>query len=327
VAVHQEPGIELHPLKRYEAQVSELMDGGNGASGGHGSEPDTEIADRLVQAVVAPGSNLVGRTLGDVDFLDRYGALVVSLWRQTELPTQQMSRIRLREGDVLVLHGSEDALERIGRNESFLMLMPFHAEPLRRRRALVAAAVMLATVAAAGTGVLTLGMATLAGAVAMVLTGCVSVRQAYRAIDARMYLFIAGAIPLGTAMKSTGAADLLAGWLQGIIGGWSEVAILLAVFATVGLVVQFMGSDSATVALFGPVAIALAQALGRPPEPYIVTVAMAAVTAVLTPMSHHNLIIYGPGGYRFTDYMRVGAPLTVLIANTVALIAPRVWPG
>jgi di/tricarboxylate transporter len=86
-----------------------------------------------------------------------------------------------------------------------------------------------------------------------------------------------------------------------------------------------MGSDSATTALFGPLAIALAQALGQPPEAYVITVAMAAVTAVFTPMSHHNLLIYGPGGYRFFDYFRVGAPLTVVLALVVALVAPLVW--
>jgi di/tricarboxylate transporter len=91
------------------------------------------------------------------------------------------------------------------------------------------------------------------------------------------------------------------------------------------LIVQFMGSDSATVAVFGPVAIALAATLGHAPEAYLLTVAMAAVTAVLTPMSHHNLIIYAPGGYRFFDYTRVGAPLTLLLAVATAVVAPLIW--
>jgi di/tricarboxylate transporter len=168
-------------------------------------------------------------------------------------------------------------------------------------------------------------MAMLAGAAAMLLTRCLSPRQAYRAIDAPMYLFVAGAIPLGAAMKQSGAADLLAGLLQGVLGGWNEWFILLALFGVVGVVVQFMGSDSATTALFGPLAIALALALGHAPEAYIVTVAMAAMTAVLTPMCHHNLLIYAPGGYRFTDFFRVGAPLTALMGLIVATMAPLLW--
>jgi di/tricarboxylate transporter len=140
-----------------------------------------------------------------------------------------------------------------------------------------------------------------------------------------MYLFVAGAIPLGLAMKNTGTADLLAGSLRTVLVSWDQKLILFVLFIAVGLIVQFMGSDSATVALFGPVAIALATTIGQAPEAYIVTVAVAAVTAILTPMSHHNLIIYGPGGYRFFDYARVGAPLTLMLAVATAVLAPRIW--
>ena len=103
--------------------------------------------------------------------------------------------------------------------------------------------------------------------------------------------------------------------------------ILLGVFAVVAVITQFM-SDAATTAIFAPVSVALAQSLGHPPEPYVVTVAMAAVTAFLTPIGHHgNLLVYTPGGYRFADFVRVGAPLTVVIAATVALLAPLLWPS
>jgi di/tricarboxylate transporter len=159
----------------------------------------------------------------------------------------------------------------------------------------------------------------------MVLTGCLTGGQAYRAIDARIYVFIAGAIPLGLAMKSSGAATTLARWLQAAVEGWSQTLILLVLFGVVSLITQFM-SDAATTALFAPVAVALAQALGQAPEPYVVTVAMASVVAFLTPIGHHgNLLIYGPGGYRFADFVRVGAPLTVACALVVAFLAPMLW--
>jgi di/tricarboxylate transporter len=159
----------------------------------------------------------------------------------------------------------------------------------------------------------------------MVLTGCIRAGRAYRAIDARIYVFIAGAIPLGTAMKKTGAADVLAGWLQGSLEGWSATVVLLAIFAVVAVLTQFM-SDSATTAVFAPVAVALAQALGHPPEAYVVTVAMASVVAFLTPIGHHgNLLIYGPGGYRFADFVRVGTPLTVIVAIIVVVLSRMLW--
>ncbi|HSL31818.1 MAG TPA: SLC13 family permease, partial [Anaerolineales bacterium] len=145
--------------------------------------------------------------------------------------------------------------------------------------------------------------------------------------DTRIYVFIAGAIPLGLAMQETGTADLLAGWLQGLVAGWGIHWILLVLFLVTGLVTQLM-SDAGTTALFGPIALALAQGLGLRPEPFVVTVAMAAVTSFFTPIGHHgNLLIYGPGRYQFTDFVRVGVPLTLIIAVIVSFMAPVLWPG
>jgi len=111
------------------------------------------------------------------------------------------------------------------------------------------------------------------------------------------------------------------------VGGWPERLVLLALFAVVAIITQFM-SDSATTALFAPIALALAQALGRPPEPFVVTVAMASVVAFLTPIGHHgNLLVYGPGRYQFADFARVGTPLTVISALVVVLLAPLIWQG
>jgi di/tricarboxylate transporter len=138
---------------------------------------------------------------------------------------------------------------------------------------------------------------------------------------------LAGAIPLGNAMQKTGAADLVAGWLQAALGGWNPTIILLVIFGVVAVVTQFT-SDSATTALFGPVALSFAQVLGQAPEPYVVTVAMASVVAFLTPIGHHgNLLIYGPGRYQSADFVKVGTPLTILADVVVVFIAPRVWPN
>jgi di/tricarboxylate transporter len=313
-AIQKEAGVELHPLAQYQPTSDGARDG-------------DDPAEHLVQAVVAPGSELAGRTIADVDFRRRYGAIVVGLWRQDGWLDDELSRTRLRPGDVLILQGDDEALARVGAAPGILMLVPFQGEGRVRRKGTLASAIMVLTVLAAALNVVSLEIAGLAGAVAMVLTGCLAGGQAYRAIDSRIYVFIAGAIPLGLAMKSTGAADTLAGWLQSVMQGWSQPLILLVLFAAVSAVTQFM-SDSATTALFAPVAVALAQALDRPPEPYVVSVAMASVVAFLTPIGHHgNLLIYGPGGYRFADFVRVGAPLTALAAVIVVFLAPLLWRG
>ena len=320
--LRQEPGWQLEPVKQY---AERLPDGTQDR--GPGAQDEEAALDKVVQAVVAPRSWFEGRSVAEVDFLHRYRVLVLGIWRRTKLLPQELSRVRLAEGDVLVLQGDAEAFGRLANDRNVLVLTSFEAQVRRPHKSLLASLVMLGTIVAATISQIGLGLAVLSGATAMVLTRCLTARQAYRAVDARMYLFVAGAIPLGLAMKNTGTAELLAGWLRGVLVNWDQRLILFALFIAVGLIVQFMGSDSATVALFGPVAIALAATLGQAPEAYIVTVAVAAVTAILTPMSHHNLIIYAPGGYRFFDYARVGALLTLLLAVATAALAPWVWPS
>ena len=313
VAFRQDTGVELHPIEKYGAQANP-------------PEGDAdEIADLLVQAVVAPGSDIDGRTIAEIDFRRRYGAIVVGLWRKRGWIQQEMSRVKLRAGDVLVLQGDQQALGRVEADPAFLMLVPFQGEAQPRRKATLAGVIMLATIIVAALNLLTIEIAALAGAAAMVLSGCISPRQAYRSVDVRIYIFIAGALPLGLAMQQTGTAGLLAGWLQSAVAGWSQPLVLAAIFTIVAVLTQFM-SDAATTALFAPVAVALAGALGQPPEPYVVTVAMAAVAAFLTPIGHHgNLLVYGPGRYQFADFVRIGTPLTVLVGIIVVVLAPLIW--
>lgn len=315
MSVRKEPGVELHPVEQYRATTTAT------------AEHEDEEVDRLVQAVVAPGSELAGRTIGGVDFRRHYGAIVLSLWRQHAWLEEELAQTRLRAGDVLVLQGDDEALGRVAADPGFLMMVPFHGEAHSRRKAPLAGLIMLGTILLAVFDLVPLELAALAGAITMVLSRCLTAGQAYRAIDARIYVFIAGAIPLGVAMEQSGSAKLLGGWLQAAVEGWSQTLILLTLFGLVAIVTQFM-SDSATTALFAPVAIALAQALGHAPEPYVVTVAMASVVSFLTPIGHHgNLLVYGPGGYRFSDFVRVGTPLTVLAALVVVLLAPLIWRG
>jgi len=317
VSIRKDKALTLQPVKLYGARKKTgEKDKENG---------DDDGSDLFVQAVVAPRSDLIGRTVSGIDFRRRYGGIVVGLWRKDGWLNQEMSKVKLRPNDVLVFEGDEEALARVSADKSFLMLVPFQAEPKLRRKAWLAGTIMLLTILLAAFNLLTIEMAALTGAVLVVLTGCMSVNQAYRSIDAKIFVFIAGAIPLGTAMQKTGTANMLGSWLQHVVGGWPERAVLLLMFAIVAVITQFM-SDSATTALFAPVALALAQALGRAPEPYVVTVAMASVVAFLTPIGHHgNLLVYGPGRYRFSDFVKVGTPLTVVCAIIVVLLAPLIW--
>jgi di/tricarboxylate transporter len=207
------------------------------------------------------------------------------------------------------------------------MLVPFAGQAKRRLRAPLALAILAATVLAAATEWLSPPLAFLFGAVAMVATRCIDVEQAYRSIDLRIFVMIAGVIPLGIAMENTGTAALLAQWLSHWIAHWPPLAILLVMFSLAALLTQVM-SDAATTALLGPISIATAQVLGLPPEPFVVCTALGAVVAFLTPIGHHgNLLILRPGQYSFADFLRVGLPLTVLIGLVSAWMARWLWMG
>jgi di/tricarboxylate transporter len=315
--IDKEPGIAIRPLEKYKDSFSPAQDGENGKE---------DLTSKLVQSVVAPRSELIGKRIGQVGFLQNYGVIIVGIWRSKGSLRTELSRVRLREGDVLVLAGNDDALKRISEDQSFLMLVPFKGEPKPLHKARLAATIMIVSTIVAALNVIPVEIAFLAGAAVMILSGCISTSQAYQSIDTRIFVFIAGAIPLGLAMQKTGTADLVAGWLQGMVSGWNIYWILFAFFLITGLATQIM-SDAATVALFGPIAIALANGLGLPPEPFVVTVAMAAVTSFFTPIGHHgNLLIYGPGGYQFADFLRVGVPLTLVVSVIVVLMAPMIWP-
>jgi di/tricarboxylate transporter len=327
VAIQREPGVELRPVVQHRPPPAE-RDGHAQQDDKTDTDPEA-FAAKLAQAIVGPGSDLAGRSLSDLDFRRRYGAVVVGLWRRRGWLSEELARIRLRPGDVLVIHGDEEALARVAGDPGFLMMVPVVGEHRLRHRARLAIGILLATVALAGSGVLSVGIASLAGASAIVLTGCLRPRQAYRAIDARAYLFLAGAIPLGEALEKSGAARVAAGWLQLGVGGLasSPLLVLVALFTLGALATQLL-SDVATVAVLGPVAAALAEALGRPPEAFVVCLALAAVTTILTPFAHPSAqFVAGPGRYRPTDFLRVGIPLAVLNGLVITLAAQLLWPA
>jgi di/tricarboxylate transporter len=308
MTLHDDPGLDLLTIAR------------SGAPAGKG-----EGEPQLVQAVVAPGSEFIGRSIRELDFAHHFQVAIAGVWRRDGDLPERLHDARLREGDLLVLWGKPARFAELAAHHGFLMLVPFAGEAKRRVRAPVAVAIMAATIIAAATGWLDAPLAFLLGAVAMVALRCLDVEQAYRDIDVRIFVMIAGVIPLGIAMEQTGTADLLAGGLFQLVSGWSPLSILLVLFGIAALFTQVM-SDSATTVLLGPIALALAQSLGQPVTPFVVVTALGAVVAFLTPIGHHgNLLILGPGQYRFGDFLRIGLPLTALVALTSAWMARWLW--
>jgi di/tricarboxylate transporter len=310
-SIDNEPGVNLHAIAKYGDPAGDAREGAE--------------QSQLVQVVVAPRSPFVGRTIGSIDFLKTLRVVVVGLWRREGWMRDEISQVRLQEGDLLVLWGAPSTFAQLADNRGFLMMVPFAAKTRHRHRALLAAGIIAAVVLGAAAEVVPTQLAFLAGAVALVLCKCVSVGQAYREIDVRIYVMIAGVVPLGAAMEKTGTAALLAEHLQLLTAGWPPFAVLLALFWAGALLTQIL-SDAATVVLLAPISLALALALGQPPAPFVVCTALGAVVAFLTPIGHHgNLLILNPGQYTFGDFLRVGVPLTVLISLVSVWLAQLIW--
>jgi di/tricarboxylate transporter len=308
-SIRSEPGLALHAVAKY----------------GEGRDQPGE--DQLVQALVAPNSELVGRTVAQIDLRRSFGVVAVGLWRKEGWIREELANVRLRDGDVLVLWGDPERLAEVAEHRAFLMMVPFSGTMMPRHRWPVAVGIMATAVVVTATELMPAAIAFLAGAVAMVVSGCVTARRAYREVDVRIFVMIAGVVPLGIAIENTGTAAILADALLGYAAAWSPLMVLLAMFAAAALLTQVL-SDSATVILLGPVAMAVAAGMGLPPQPFVVCLAMGAVASFLTPIGHHgNLLILNPGQYRFADFLRVGVPLTVLIGGLSAWLARWLWLG
>jgi len=314
-SIRDEPGLALHAVAKYGDTPRE--DG----------QAELLGEEQLVQAVVAPHSEFIGRSVADIDFLRTLGVVVVGLWRREGWLHGELSEMRLEEGDLLVLWGRQADVLSLASHRGFMMLMPFQGRRQTRRRAPLAVAIMVATVVAAATGLLAPQTAFLAGAVAMVVGRCVAIEQAYAGIDVRIFVMIAGVIPLGIAMEQTGTAQAVADLLMAHAAQWPVFVLLLVMFGTAALLTQIL-SDAATTVLLAPIALAVAESLGLPPTPFVVCTAMGAVASFLTPIGHHgNLLILNPGRYTFGDFLRVGVPLTTAIALATAWMARALWLG
>jgi di/tricarboxylate transporter len=285
-------------------------------------EDTLEIAERgqnLVEVVIAPGSFLAGETLTSTNFRQRYDTTVLALRRGGEIIRERMDRVTLRVGDTLLVQGTSDSIDRLNNNRNFIVAQEVERPDFRESKILLAVAVVAGVVVVTALGILPIVAAALAGALAMVLTGCLKPTEVYDSVQWDVIFLLAGVIPLGVAMERTGGADLLAELVVVSAGTFPMVFVIGLVYVVTALLTNVI-SNNAAVVLMIPVAIQSAFQVGAEPFPFVLAVTFAASTAFMTPVGYQtNLFVYGPGGYRFTDYVRVGTPLQVLFAVVTTL--------
>lgn len=278
------------------------------------------------EAVLSPHTTLAGRTLRDLDFRERFGLSVLAIWRGGGAYRSNLRDMALRFGDALLLYGPREKLRLLGREPDFLVLTEEVQEPPRMQKAPVALLIMGFVLLTVIMDWLPIAIAAVLGTVLMVLSGSLTMEEAYRAIEWKAIFLIAGMLPLGIAMERSGAARFLAEAVVTLVGDFGPLAVAAGLFVLASLASQVMPNPAVAV-LLAPVALNTASDLGISPYPLMMAVAVSASAAFLSPVGHPaNVLIMGPGGYKFSDYIKVGLPLTIAVLVTVLLVLPLVWP-
>jgi di/tricarboxylate transporter len=299
------------------------------ADEGYEQQAIARRSKQLTEAVVSNTSPLIGRTIRDAQFRTRYNAAVMAVHRGATRLTGRVGDIVLRNGDTLLLQTSPD-FSRAQRNnpDFFLVSGVEESRPVRDEKAILSTVLLVLLVALMTTRVVATEMAAFLVAGLMVMTRCLSAGQARRSVDWRTLIAIAAALGLGRAMTESGAAETIAALLVGASIGAGALAVLAIIYALTAMLSELVTNKAAAVLMF-PIAIAAASEIGPDvnPRTFAIAVMFAAATSLVTPLGFQtNLMVYGPGGYKYTDYIKVGLPLSVLLFIVALGLLPFIWP-
>jgi di/tricarboxylate transporter len=331
-ALHRNTHIQPDDLLMVEGSVNNLLRARDALGFVIEAERTVGLDDldpekvHVVEATLAPRSTMVGRTLRQMRFRDRYGFTALAVWRHGEAITERLRDVRLQFGDALLLQGPRSRLLALQQGNEFLVLEPVMQELRRRHKAVIAVAIMGLVLALVTLADFHISLAMVIGSALMILTGCLTMDEAYESIEWRSVFLIAGMLPLGMAMETTGTARFLADLIVGALGGLGPMAILGGIYVLAALITEPMSNAAATV-LMVPIAIDVALGLGANPQSFALATVIGSSTSFLTPVGHQaNVLVFGPGGYRFSDYTRVGAPLNVVLFISTMVFLPILWP-
>ena len=280
----------------------------------------------LLEVMVAPNSRFVGHTLKVLDFHWHYNATVLAIHRRGQVLREKLRDVALSVGDILLMVTTPEEVRAMRENPNVVVIKEREEGSAMRRRAPIALLIMAAVLVVSGLSLLPIVIAALIGSVAMVLTRCLPPEDAYGAIDWRVIVMIAGVLPLGLALQSSGAAEILAANTLGRVGEHGPV-VVLAVLYLLALVLSELMSNAAAAVLLVPIAWSTATTLGYSPTPFLVAVTFAASTSFSTPVGYQtNTMVYNLGNYRFTDFMKVGIPLNLIFWVIGVTLIPLLWP-
>ena len=280
----------------------------------------------MVEVLVAPRSRAAGKTLSEIHFREKFGLTAVALWREGRSIRTDLGKLPLRFGDALLVYGSRDRVRVLQAELDFIVLQQEDQAVIRPHKAVWAVVIMVIALGLAAANVLPIAEATMVGALAMVLTGCLTMDEAYQSIEWRAVFLIAGMLPVSIAMNRTGAAEFLGRLLVNLIAPLGPLALMGGIFIATTLLTQVMPGQ-VTALVLAPIAISAAQEFGMNPYALAMAVALGTSMAFLTPLGHPvNVLVMGSGGYTFGSYFKVGAPMTILLFVVVLVFLPIFWP-
>lgn len=306
-----EPYLEILPPKAY-------------------AEKDLEsVSIKVIEVVLAPRSQLIGKTLTETHFREKYGMTVLAVWNGERVIRTGLADLRLSYGDALLVQGPSSQIPVLRLDPDLIVLSNEKFEEEEKRvssKAWLALAVFALCVIIAATGIFAVSEVMLAGALILVITNVMTMEQVYRVVDWRIVFLVAGMLPLGLAMTKTGATALFANAMTGVLGPFGPRALLFGLLLLTVLLAQSM-KGAAVSAVVAPIAIQAALQIGADPRAMAMGVALATSMAFVTPLGHPvNILMMGPGGYRFRDFFKVGFPLTLLLIVAVLALLPVFWP-
>ena len=288
--------------------------------------PVTNLEERVVEAVVLAGSNTTGRRLSDLKLSRRYQVKVMGLQHHGRQQVTGLRQQRIETGDLLLLRGSTASLQNAADGCQLMLVEGVDDLLIRKSKNRVALVIMAAVVVLASLSQLPIVVLALAGAGLMVATRCLRVDEAVRSLEPATLLLLAATIPIGVAMESTGLVNTIVDGIITVIGTQNHLQLLAVFYITTALLTEII-SNNAVAVLLTPVALQLASQMGVDPTPLLVAVMFGASAAFMTPFGYQtNAIVMGPGGYKFVDYLRIGAPLQIIMSITAITVIPILWP-
>jgi di/tricarboxylate transporter len=295
----------------------------------HVAMNDNELSsDRvgLIEVLISPQSIFKGRTLQASGFLRRFQCVVLAVQRRGKILRDRLTEIRLENSDTLLLQVDKENVSRLLKSSDVIVTNELTELFLRKDRATVALIIFFLVLALIALHIVPLLIAALLGAVGMVLSRCLTVEEAYEAIDWRVIFLLGGIIPMGVALEQSGAALWLTQSILAPLAGSGPLVVLASLYLVTAIFTAVM-SNNASAVILSPIALSLAASMSVNPRPFLVAITFAASTSFATPIGYQtNTMIYAPGGYRFSDYTRVGGPLNLVFWALAVLLIPIMWP-